>query len=58
MSFDDLFRKDRPNKKLQRTVAGIAVPCQSQHTGLASGAFFTQRLPNQSFKPTRESGRA
>ncbi len=30
MSFDDLFRRDRPNKTLQRTAAGMAVPCQSQ----------------------------
>jgi hypothetical protein len=39
MSFDDLFRRDRPNKTLQRTAAGMAVPCQSQHTGLASVPF-------------------
>jgi hypothetical protein len=34
MSFDDLFRKDRPNKTLQRTGAGAAVPRQSQHAVL------------------------
>jgi predicted ATPase len=39
MSFDDLFRKDRPNKKLQRTAAGIAVPCQKVST--------PGRLPNK-----------
>jgi len=39
MSFDDLFQRDRSNKTLQRMAAGMAVPCQSQRTGLASVPF-------------------
>jgi hypothetical protein len=40
MSFDDLFRRDRPNKTLQPTAAGMAVPPKSAHRAGVS-AFFT-----------------
>jgi len=38
--FDDLFRRDRLNKTLERTAASMAVPSQSQRTGLGVSAFF------------------
>src|SRR5882762_4684086 len=41
MSFDGLSRRNRPNKTLQRTAAGMAVPCQSQRNTACYGGDLT-----------------
>src|SRR5437879_6432837 len=57
MSFDDLFRRDRPNKTLQRTAAGMAVSCQKSAHRAGVSAFFTGiGLTTHSSRPAKAGG--
>jgi len=55
MSFDDLFRRDRLNKTLERTAASMAVPAKVSAPGWRQCLFRWHR-PNKSFKPTATAG--